>query len=347
MVRNPSDQNLIQDRTSTINKMENMYGLFTQLGIWQESGVRTRTFQYDVTEDGFALIPDSPWGARRDQFVGKSKFKTYSFAIPHFTFDGKIKPEDVAEKRAPGTDAEFDTLDAQVAKELLRIRNSWAMTREWSKRNLIVNGTVYAPNGTVDVNYFTALGVTRQTIYYNIATNNTTVEVWDKGEQARSYIRDNLLDGSIVNNYVAICSKEFFKALISHNSVKESYKYYANNNRNGEFMRERLPTVMGGYRSFLGGDGILYIEYDGSIKGTPMIPANEAYIIPMDASGLFQTIYAPMSHVDYVNTVGQSQYAFVYALERGQGWDIETESNFADFCAKPNLIVKASTAASG
>ena len=170
--------------------------------------------------------------------------------------------------------------------------------------------------------------------------------MWEKGEDARVYVRDNLLDGSIVNNYVAVCSKEFFRALIAHDSVKQAYQYYANQNRNGEILRDRLPTVMGGYRSFLGGDGIMYIEYDVSLKGVPFIPANEAYLIPMDASGLFQTIYAPMSHVDYVNTVGQSQYAFVYEKERGQGWDIETESNFADFCAKPNLIVKLTTAAS-
>ena len=53
-----------------------------------------------------------------------------------------------------------------------------------------------------------------------------------------------------------------------------------------------------------------------------------------------------MSHVDYVNTVGVSQYAHIYEKGRGQGWDIWTESNFANFSPKPHLIVKASTAAS-
>lgn len=344
-VRSPSDINKVQDRTSTINKIENQWGLITQLGLFTSEGVRTRSFQYDVIESGYALIADSPWGSRRDQFVGKEVTSTHSFSIPHFQFDGAISPEDVAERRMPGTDQEMDTLDRHVAKELAAIRSSWAMTREWAMAKLITDMTIYAPNGTVVTNYYTALGETRKKVAYNIDTSNTAVDVGTKGEEVRSYIRQNLLDGSIVNNYVAICSPEFFTKLIAHDSVKSAYQYYQNNNRNGEILKERLPTIVGGYRTYWGKDGIMYIEYDGSIKGSQLIPANKAYVIPMDTSQLFKTYYAPMSHVDYVNTVGQEQYAFVYELDRGRGWDIETESNFAHFCAKPRLVVELQSGA--
>lgn len=344
-VRRSDDHNKVQDRTSTINVIENQWGLITQLGLFGSEGVRSRSFQYDVIENGYALIPDTPWGSRRDQFVGKEVTGTHSFAIPHFTFDGKISPEDVAERRLPGSDAEYDNLSRHTAKELVAIRQSWAMTREYSHVNLIVNGTVYAPNQTVVTNYYTALNETRQIVYYDIDTANSGSDVWEKGESVRSYIRHNLLDGSIVNNYVVICSPEFFKKLIAHDNVKSAYQYYQNNNRNGEILKERLPTMIGGYRTFFGGDGMMYIEYDGVIKGNQLIPADRAYAIPMDTTNLFKTFYAPMSHVDYVNTVGQEQYAFVYELDRGQGWDIETESNFADFCAKPRLIVELRTSA--
>lgn len=345
-VRSNTDHNKVQDRTSTINKIENQWGLVTQLGLFQPESVRTRSFQYDVIESGYALIPDTPWGSRRDQFVGKEVTSTHSFSIPHFTFDGKISPDDVSERRMPGTDQEFDTLDRHISKELLAIRQSWAMTREFSHVNLITTGTVYAPNNTVSIDYFASLQESRKIVYYDIDTANSGSEVWEKGEEVRSYIRQNLLDGSIVNNYVVICSPEFFKKMIVHDSVRTAYQYYQNNNRNGEILKERLPTMIGGYRTFFGGDGMMYIEYDGVIKGQQLIPANKAYAIPMDTTNLFKTFYAPMSHVDYVNTPGQEQYAFVYELDRGRGWDIETEANFADFCAKPRLIVELRTASS-
>lgn len=331
------DTNFLEDRTSDVNKIENMYGLVNQLGLFEETGVRTRTFQYDQIESGFSLPEDRMWGSRRDQFVDKGIVKTFSFSIPHFPFDGRIMPEDVQSQRAPGTDQEFSSFDAKVAEELLRINNSWAQLREWSRLQLIKDGTVYAPNGTVSTNYYTDLGVSQTTVDYDFAGSGVPQA---KSESVIAHIQDNLQDGMIVSDFISLDSPEFFAALTTHTSVKEAYSQFAATNANGNFLRDRLPTVGRGHRTFVDQAGILHIEYRGQMKGTPLIPAGEARIIPM-VSGLFKTIYAPMSHNSYVNTVGVPMYAFVYENDRGQGYDIETESNFAHFCAKPQLIVKA------
>jgi hypothetical protein len=330
---------LLQDRTETINKIENEYGLISQLGIFGFEGITTRTFQFDQVEDGFALIEDRAWGSKRDQVVGKGVVKTHAFPIPHFPFDGHIKPSDVQSRRLPGTDAEFDSMDRAVARELTRIRKSWAQTREWAFREAIVSGAVYAPNGTVSIDYYTELGITQKVVDFELDT--ATTEVQEKGEEVVGHIQDNLLDGTLVEDIIALCSPEFFASLIRHAKYEEAYKYYNASNGNGDPLRDRLSTMQGKFRTFRGGDGIMYVEYRGSMKGVQLIPANEAYAFPLDASGeTFKVIHAPADHVDYVNTEGQEMYAFDYELERGRGHDIETESNFAPFIFKPQAVVK-------
>lgn len=334
-----SGVNFLEDRTESVNKIENMYGLVTQMGIFEDAGVRTRTFQYDQIEKGFALIEDRPWGARRDQFADKQVVQTHTFAIPRFTFDGHIKPSDVQSQRRPGTDAEFSTLDEKIAEELMTINNSWAQTREWARLQLLKDGTVYAPNGTVVTNYYSQLGVSQKTVYFDFSNSSAIMQ--EKGEEAIAHIQDNLQEGMIVTDFVSLDSPSFFSSLIKHASVKEAYNQFSATNANGNILRDRLPTVMGGFRSFVDQSGILHIEYRGKMKGQDLIPAGEARIVPVGALGLFKTIYAPMEHNDYVNTVGVPMYAFVYENDRGQGYDIETDSNFANFCSKPQLIVKA------
>lgn len=340
-VRDSNDINQLQDRTSTINKIENEYGLISQLGIFSGEGINTRSFQYDQTEDGFALIEDRAWGARRDQFVGKDVVKTHSFPIPHFPFDGHIKPSDLQSKRAPGTDAEFKTEEREVGKELARIRRSWGMTKEWAHREAIVNGTVYSPNGTVAVDYYADLGITRKVVDYVLGTGTTNVQ--EKGEEVVAHIQDNLQDGTLVTDMVALCSPQFFSKLIAHAKTQDAYKYFSATNGNGDPLRDRLSTINGKFRTFRGVDGIMYIEYRGAVKGVQLIPANDAYIMPLDAVDLFKTIYSPADHMDYVNTEGQEMYAWTYELERGRGIDVETESNFADFILKPQAVVRAHT----
>lgn len=340
-VRDSNDINQIQDRTKTINKIENEYGLISQLGIFFGEGISTRSFQYDQVEDGFSLIEDRPWGARRDQFVDKGVVKTHSFPVPHFPFDGHIKPSDLQSKRAPGTDAEAKTSDREVAKELARMQRSWSVTKEWANREAIVNGTVYSPNGTVSVNYYTDLGITRKEVDFVLGTNTTNIQ--EKGEEVVAHIQDNLQDGSLVTDIVALCSPEYFAKHVGHAKTQTAYTYYNATNANGDPLRDRLSTINGKFRTFRGVDGIMYIEYRGSIKGTQIIPANDAYFMPLDAVDAFKTVYAPADHMDYVNTEGQEMYAWSYELDRGRGIDLESESNFANFILKPQVVVRGYT----
>ena len=333
---------LLQDRTETINKIENEYGLINQLGLFGSEGITTRTFQYDEYEDGFALIEDRAWGSKRDQFAGKEVVKTHAFPVPHFPFDGHIKPSDVQSRRRPGTDNDFDTVDLAVARELTRIRKSWAQTKEWALRTAIVDGKVYAPNGTVDVDYYTELGVTRKVVDYVLGTAAT--EVAEKGEEVVGHIQDELQDGTLVEDIVALCSPSFFSKLIRHEKYEDAYKYYAGSNSNGDPLRDRLSTMNGKFRTFRGADGIMYIEYRGKMKGVDIIPADKAYAMPMDTDGAyFKVIYSPQDHMDWVNTEGQEMYAQVYELERGRGIDVETESNMAPMIFKPQVVVELTT----
>lgn len=333
----------LQDRTATINKIENEFGLFSQLGIFSSQGITTRSFVYDVDESGYGLVEDRAWGAPRDQYAGKGQAKQYSFPIPHFPYDGRVTAADVQNRRQVGTDNTFDSVDAAVARELTTMRTSWAQTREWAHRTAIVEGKVYAPNGTVDVDYYAQLGETRKVVDYELDVPETSVP--EKGEEVVQHIQENAFEGSVVASYVAICNPSFFSKLVRHQYNEEAYKYWQANNANGALLRDRLPTMKVGNaitgRTFLGADNILYIEYTGAMKGVPMIPVDKAYALPVDVSEtLFKTIYAPMDHLDYVNTEGQEMYSLQVPDADGRGMTLQSESNFADFIFKPQVVVE-------
>jgi len=324
----------IVDRTSDINLIPNTWGLVNELGIFGEDSVAQNTITFESTSGTIAVVPDQVRGARNN--VNKDDNRIIkAFALTHHPLDDYITPQDIAGKRAYGSD-NVETKDAVMARKLARIRTNHAITLEVARCHTLVNGTQYSPNGTVSANFYTDFGVTRKEIDFVLGTAGT--EVNEKAEEAIAHIQDNLQSGEVASSFVAICSPEFFAKLIKQAGVKEAYKYYAST-------QELLRTRQGGsglYRRFEHG-GMEYIEYRGSYNGTRLIPANEAYIVPRGTLDSFKTYFGPANRFDLVNTLGEQAYAWTFEDPRGQKIEIQTESNFLNLLARPQAVVKCST----
>ena len=91
--------------------------------------------------------------------------------------------------------------------------------------------------------------------------------------------------------------------------------------------------------------GMKFVEYRGlKPDGTAYIGTNEARVLPTGMFDVFQNYAAPALKMDTVNTIALPSYAFQYADSKGNGIEIETESNIVSICKKPQLIVRAYTA---
>ncbi len=88
------------------------------------------------------------------------------------------------------------------------------------------------------------------------------------------------------------------------------------------------------------------IRYDGSYKdangnSVALIPADEAYFLPLGTADSFKTYFSPANKFDLANTLGEQAYIFEYADGKGSKIEIESESNLINILRRPAIVVRA------
>lgn len=332
----------LQDWTSELQLVPNTWGLVNSLGLFQDEGITTSTVVLESREGTLGLLQDTVRGSRVQ--VNKDELaKIRSFAVPYFTQDDYLTPQDLQGKRMYGTQDQPDNESAAIARKLERIRQNHMITQEYARCQAITAGTVYAPNGTVSTDFYTEFGVTRKVVGFDLDT--ATSEVTEKAEQVIAHIQDNIQTGSVVNDVIVLCSPEFFGKLIKHATVKEAYKYYSNSG-DQQPLRERLGSGL--YRTFIHG-GLTFVEYRGSYNdnGTvrKLIPANEAYAVPTGVSDMFKTFYSPANKFGFENTIGVPGYVFTYRDPKGEKIEVESEIAMMNLINRPQAVVRCTVAA--
>ena len=330
-IRDYAEPFKVIDQTEAIISVPNQWGLLNELGLFQREGVTQHVVSVESQNGTLALIGDTKRGTRNQ--VNKDDVRAIrTFAIPNFSVDDAVFPEDVQGQRAYGSDNP-DTTDAVIARKLQRLRQNHAATLEYARAQAICTGGVYAPNGTVVAqNAYTEFGITRKEVDFVFGT--ATTDMIAKTEESLSYIQDNIQTGDVVNRMVAICSPGFFAKLISHATIKDSYKFYTSTQ---EPLRNRLGSGL--YRRFEFG-GVEYIEYRGSYAGQALITANEAFMLPVGVMDMFKTFNSPASKFGSVNAVGEEMYAFTYYDPRDEKIAIQTEQNMLNLVTRPQGVTR-------
>lgn len=320
----------VTDLTEELNLIPNTWGLINELGIFNAEGVSQHTVTVESTSGTLSVIPDSVRGNRNT--VNKNDTRSiYAFGVPHFPLDDAVSPADLQGKRAYGSD-QADSEAAVVARKLERLRRNHAVTLEAARAYAITTGAIYAPSGTIVNNYYTTFGITRKEIDFVLGT--TTTEVPAKIEEAIAHIMDSQLSGESVSSVTALCSPEFFAKLIAQAGVKDAYKYYSSTQ---EPLRARLGS--GVYRRFSHA-GVDFIEYRGSYNGTRLIPAGDAYALPMGTMDTFMSYFSPANKMSLVNTIGQEAYVFQYRDAKDEGLLLQSESNHIALVRRPATVVR-------
>lgn len=319
------------DFTQEINLVPNQWGLINQMGLFRDESVAQHTITVEQNEGTLGLITDQVRGARNNANQDDTR-SLRSFAIPHYPLDDYLSPQDVQGKRAYGSADEAETQAAVLERKMQRIARNHFVTREYARTFALTTGGIYAPNGTVVGNYYTDFGVTRKSVAFDLS--NAATDVVGKGEEVIAHIQDNILSGEVVDSITMICSPEFFSALIKQAGIKEAYKFYSSSQ---EVLRERQGSGL--YRRFSHG-GIDYVEYRGEYNGQRLIPANEAYAVPMGTLDMFISYNSPANKFSHVNTLGELMYMFSYSDPHDEKVLIQTEQNALHLIRRPQAVVR-------
>lgn len=323
----------IVDYTPELKLVPNQWNLIDSLGLFQSEGVTQHSITLETSSGTIGILTDKIRGERNTANKDDTR-SLFSYAVPHFPYDDAIFVQDVKGKRAYGSPDQQDGMDLAIARKLERVASTHNQFKEAARAYSICTGAIYAPNGTVSGNFYTDFGITRKEI--DMLFGTSTTEVGSKGVEGIAHIQDNLQTGGSPSEYVALCHPTFFTRLTEHAVVKDAYRYFDSVQNP---LRDRLGA--GRFREFFH-KGVTYIEYRGVYPGTstPMITANEAFLMPRGVADMFMTYHSPADKWDLIDSLGEPMYSFIYRDPTNDKIVIQSESNVLNVVRRPQAIVR-------
>lgn len=321
------------DLTQEINIIPDNYTVLGEAGLFEEEFITTSTATFEEIDGSIAYLTDQIRGSKQ-QANRDDLRRIHAYPTAHVPFIDQVTALELDGKRAYGSQ-DFDTETAVISRKLERMVKSHVAALELARWRTLTTGTVWAPNNTISGNFFTDFNVTRTSVDFALGTAGTEIVI--RNSDAIRACQDNLLTGSDVTDFVMYASRGFFDRYITHPKVTQAYNTYASVY---EPLRNSMRTGKGKTREFRHA-GILLIEVPWQGRdGQPLIPANEAVMVPLGTEGLFKTFFSPAQKFSTVNTIAERRYAWQYTDNAQESIKIETESNFINVLARPASVIR-------
>lgn len=315
----------LETLTAAINEIPHLPTQLGDSGLFEYDGVATLTVDVEKEGHTLSLVPTAVRGAPGSA-IGRSSRNVRPFRLVHLPLADQILADEVQGVRAFGTTEQPEPLQARLNKVLQIGQQRMDYTLE-NMRVGALKGIVYDSDGsTVLHDFFTEFGVSQNTL--DMVLDSAATEVRAKCDEALELIDDEL-GGAMMTGAVCYCGKDFWRTLITHKTVKESYL--------GQAEAAQLRGAMPNSFDF---GGIEFRRYRGKVAGTAMIGDNDGYVVPTGVPGLLIGRYGPANYNETVNTMGLPMYAKGIEKRNGTGWDIEMQSNPIHILTRPRAVIK-------
>lgn len=342
-IHNPLAFGRMSDMSEGINIIPNYWGVFSHLNVFKHKYGTQKTILVPRKTEQQHILEDRNWNERNPSIAGAQR-DFLPLAIPHYPVDDAITPDDVdgnlnLDLLAKGQTVS-ETVERVRSEKMERIRRAHSLTLEYSRLQVVRDGSVYAPNGTVTTNYYNEFGISREVI--SVDLNNTVVAPNRVLEDVVGHLQDIQQDGSsYTTDYIALCSPSFFSDLVNNPFVVERY-FYVQNSQQSPLLVGRLNPSDGfdaRFRSFEYA-GITFVEVRGGVNGQNYIGKGDAYIFPR-GTDYFETVFAPANRFgeNGVNKKALESYYFEYLDEKRSQIEIMTETNFLNILKRPDLVI--------
>jgi hypothetical protein len=190
-----------------------------------------------------------------------------------------------------------------------------------------LNGKVLDADGsTVLLDIYDRFGVQRQTLSMGLNDPETNVQV--QCVEALD-MQEDALGNVTTTSSRAFCGKTFWKKLIAHSSVVDTYKG-----------SQQAAALRGDAREAFEFGGITWERYRGKVAGIAFIADDEARLVPEGVPEMFLSAYAPADYMETVNTQGLPYYSKLEALPFGKGVAGEAQSNPLHICTRPRAVIQ-------
>lgn len=310
--------------TAAINEQELVPGRLAALGLFEEEGVTTLTVQIEKDGDKLALVPAGERGTS-GLVVNASKRILLPFNTVHLPQRFAIKADEIQGIRAFGTQTELQAVQDVVNKRLDKARRQLDATHEFHRMGALNGKVLDADGSSVLLDIYDRFGVKRQSM--SMGLNDPEANVQVQCVEALDMQEDAL--GSVTTTSSrAFCGKTFWKKLISHPSVVDTYKG-----------SEQAASLRGDGRMSFDFGGISWERYRGKVAGVAFIADDEARLVPEGVPEMFLSVYAPADYMETVNTQGLPYYSKLEPMPFGKGVAGEAQSNPLHICTRPRAVI--------
>ncbi len=311
--------------TAAINEQEYVPGRLASLGLFEEEGVTTLTVQIEKDGDKLALVPAGERGTS-GLVVGGSKRILLPFNTVHLPQRFTIKADEIQGIRAFGTQTELQAVQDVVNQRLARARRQLDATHEFHRMGALSGKVLDADGSSVLLDIYASFGVQRKSMSMGLNSADTNVQV--QCVEALD-MQEDVLGSVTMSGSRAFCGKTFWKKLIAHKSVVETYKG-----------SQQAAALRGDARESFEFGGITWERYRGKVAGIAFVSDDEARLVPEGVPEMFLSVYAPADYMETVNTQGLPYYSKLEPLPFGKGVAGEAQSNPLHLCTRPAAVIR-------
>lgn len=323
--------------TAAIDKIDFVPGLLSGLpGLVTPVPVRSDAIWIEERSTGFSILPFTPRGTAPHQ-TGGDKRLARPFATLRYSDASRVTASELFGIRSFGSETELKTLQGEIARRQFKMKQNFALTKEFHLLNLVTQAKVFDADGTT-VMYDWASQF-NQTIPSEVGFDLSNASpasgaVRKKCTAVRRSIQIALKGVGMAREIIGLCDDAFWDALVAHPEVVSTYNNWAAaaDLRNG-FAKE--------WNSFRYGD-ITFINYRGTDDGsTVTVGANKCKFFPL-GSGIFQWAMSPGEKFEHLGTMGQEFYSWMVADRERDMWaDVEMYTYPLPVCLMPSALAQA------
>lgn len=333
--------------TAQVNRFPNLYGLINNLDIFPSAGSISTIIEVRREEYTLSVLPARDRGSPAS-VAERKRGDALFFEVPHFPHGDLIAPKDLQNMlQQVGNALVPRTLEIEMAKRLLQIRNKHAITREWLRMSAL-KGVITDGSGATIYDLFDAFGFTKVTIYFDL--DNASSDIDDKCRQLFESIATNLR-GEVMDHVRVIVSPTFFQKLVGHPKVQKFWLNWSaaaqlasidRTKRGGQFGRSFVYQQI----EFVEYYGLAPVKVGDTLTSQPFVTAGKGHAYPVGTLSTFATYDAPPEDIRFVNQPGQEIFISPKVLDHGQGVELHTQSNPLPICKRPEVLVEVNAAAS-
>lgn len=334
--------------TEQVNRIPNLFGLLQAIALFSSEGSISTVVEIRIEDGILRVLPAKERGAPGTE-AEREPGRTLYFPVPHFPHRDLITPRDiqdmlvmVARSKRPAT------MDDEMAKRLLNIRNNHAITLEYVRMGA-VKGQIKDGDGTTLYDLFDTFGIQKKVVHFALA--NAATDVMAKCEEVTDHVMTNL-KGEVSNGIATIVSGSFFNKFVQHDKVRRHWENWQGASAIANMTRDRSGGNWG--REFEFGN-LYFREYKGTFPlkvnnnstTVPAVEAGKGHAYPTGTMDTFKTWFAPADTMSGANKPGDEVFISPKVLDHDKGVELWSESNPLAICKRPEVLVELDEGAGG